>query len=340
MEPERRSGAGPREIQDQFFILRQSPSRQGGIIQAMKLTQRKPAVAATLILVSMLGAGLAQTQTRLFPDAISPDADNDAPPVYIVEFLIFAYNDFNPFEEEFPPEKPQWPDSLLDVRLTSTPERLPSGSAAWYLDSLGDPVDLSPEPEPDATGSAADAEIPTGATIGDQAAPVDEYGNTIASAPASVEDGRWYQMLEANELELGRALARLDTLDAYTPLLHAGWSQATMYEDEAQPFELAWLGKLRSAGSIRLHRSRFLHLTVDVRLQDNYRYLQAPLPANAEWPLAEFMRPPTYRIDIQRRVRSGELHFFDHPAFGILISVRPAPETPDAADDAASGPAA
>ena len=33
-----------------------------------------------------------------------------------------------------------------------------------------------------------------------------------------------------------------------------------------------------------------------------------------------------------RRTRSGELHYFDHPAFGLLVMVRPAPEEAEPTD--------
>jgi hypothetical protein len=145
--------------------------------------------------------------------------------------------------------------------------------------------------------------------------------------------------LDGDELELGRARARLAALGAYTPLLHTGWSQATLLEDEARPFELAYLGRLQPAGSIRLHRSRFLHLTVDVSLQNDYRYAQNAPRMDSRWPLAELAGPVRYRIQAQRRVRSGELHFFDHPAFGILVVVRPAPADPTSDGNVPAGPA-
>jgi hypothetical protein len=297
----------------------------------------KPKTAIALMLLATAAGSLGQAQPPLPSDTLPLTADADVPPNYVVEFLIFAYNDFNPVEEEFAPEAPHWPESLTDVRLTSMPETLPSGSADWYLDTLTAPADPAADYPAAAANPGSDAATTANAAVG---APVDEYGNTIGSTPAPVDEGHWYRMLAPDELELGRAFARLNALDAYTPLLHAGWSQATLYEDEAQPFELAWLGKLQPAGSIRLHRSRFLHLTLDVSLQDNYRYWQAPLAADASWPLAEFLRPLTYHIDIQRRVRSGELHFFDHPAFGVLVMIRPAPEIPDPAGSNPTGPAA
>jgi len=44
--------------------------------------------------------------------------------------------------------------------------------------------------------------------------------------------------------------------------------------------------------------------------------------------------PVVFQIDEQRRVRSGELHYFDHPGFGVLVQVTP--YTPP--DDSAAAP--
>jgi hypothetical protein len=303
----------------------------------MNRTPYSGARSAAGLAAGLVFGGLVQAQTFVAPDMPTPDQENDPPPVYVVEFIVFSYNDFNPFEEEFRAELPKHTDRYAHVELTATPERLPMGSAAWYLDDVLAPPEASDEPIGGAatTDPGLAANIPFIDTI-------DEYGNTIGTAPAPVEDdGRWYHMLTTDEFELDNVLARLRTLDAYTPLMHAGWSQKTQYEESAEAFELEWLGKLRPTGSIRLHRSRFLHLTVDLGLQYDYRYTQAAPPPDSPWPLAEFLRPVTYRIDIQRRVRSGELHFFDHPAFGVLIMVRPPPEAPESAEElAAPGPAA
>jgi hypothetical protein len=264
-----------------------------------------------LIVLLLLGQGApmrARAQVSTDGDA-ALEAATAAPPIYIVELVVFAYNEFNRLEEEFGPSTPQWPKGLSSLSQRTTPETLQPGSAAWYLEDV-----LSPrEPVPD---------------IGAPAPP-----STAGPTP-------WYRLLDGDELELGRARARLNALGAYAPLLHTGWSQTTLLEGEARPFELARLGRLQPAGSIRLHRSRFLHLTVDVSLQNDYRYAQNAPSADSRWPLAELVGPVRYRIQAQRRVRIGELHFFDHPAFGILIVVRPAPADPASDGNVPAGPVA
>jgi len=299
-------------------------------------------LAATALFAAALALRPAAAQLDIEFDPGLEGVQPEQPPVYEIEFLVFAYNEFNPLEESFEPSKPKWTRPAGAVRLTAVPETLQPSSADWYLDSLTLPT------IPEATTTAA-ADVAAGydATQAPQepaATAYDDTGSLFPAQPAPSETaesaGTWYRFLEPDELTLGSALARLGRLDAYTPLLHGGWSQPTLLEDEAIPLELALFGQLQPSGSIRLHRSRFLHLTIDVSLQSDYRYHQAPISPDAVWPLAEFVGPTKYTIRTQRRIRSGELHFFDHPAFGILVIVRPAPEEPATDTTRAPQPAA
>ncbi|NNC64935.1 MAG: hypothetical protein HKN84_09140, partial [Gammaproteobacteria bacterium] len=195
--------------------------------------------------------------------------------------------------------------------------------------------------EPAGTLSTADGSLTTDVFVTTPSADdFDEFGNTFGPPPEAEDDGLWHTMLDTEELTLDRAFARLNNLDAYTPLIHTGWSQEALLEEEAQAFDVTVLGKLRPSGSIRLHRSRFLHLTLDLVLQNDYRYTLAPIEFDdPHWPLAELRAPLRYRIDVQRRIRSDEVHFFDHPAFGVLISVKPQPEDPEGEGELPVGPA-
>jgi hypothetical protein len=61
-----------------------------------------------------------------------------------------------------------------------------------------------------------------------------------------------------------------------------------------------WIDRGRLTGLLRVTRGRFLHLDTDLALQDRD---SAQL----------------YRIRLNRRMRSGELHYVDHPLLGIVI---------------------
>lgn len=327
----------------------------------MKPTLSRAALAIPLLAAVLPAVLLAQLPSVFELEPGLAETDEEAPPIYEVEVLIFAYNAFNPLEEVFAPEPPRWPKSFTGTTIRSTPQTLQPGSADWMLESLTlptDPLDapglvapgydstppLAPATAPDPAATSPPADDTFALAPGAPSSSLtdfDDSGNTFGEPPQVDEDGPWYTLLEPERFSLGRAFARLDTIDAYTPLIHTAWSQEALLEEEARAFDLALLGSLRPSGTIRLHRSRFLHLTLDLVLQDDYRYSFAPLAfGDPSWPLAEIVAPLRYRIDVQRRIRSEEVHFFDHPAFGVLITVRPQPEDPEAEGETPAGPAA
>ena len=67
-------------------------------------------------------------------------------------------------------------------------------------------------------------------------------------------------------------------------------------------------------GSITLLRERYLHLAVDLTLRSS---------------------GSLYRLDEARRIRSGELHYFDNPRFGVIARVTPYGSDESAPEDAA-----
>jgi hypothetical protein len=97
--------------------------------------------------------------------------------------------------------------------------------------------------------------------------------------------------------------------------------QPGLPEDEAQPFDLGVLGVVNPSGTVRVHLSRFLHITLDLTFQGSS--LEGVPVANDG--LGEVTLAPRYRLKATRSARSGELHYFDHPAFGVLVRVTPVP---------------
>ena len=79
------------------------------------------------------------------------------------------------------------------------------------------------------------------------------------------------------------------------------------------------IGDGRLDGLLRITRGRFLHLETDLLLQ----------PADS---------PTPYRVQLHRRMRSGETHYVDHPMLGILIRAEPV-EVATAPEESAVQPA-
>jgi hypothetical protein len=145
-------------------------------------------------------------------------------------------------------------------------------------------------------------------------------------APADLEappteDPLAFHILAPGQLQLNNEYRRLENLAAYHPLVHAGWIQPGLPDEQARPFDLASLGVANPRGTVRVYLSRFLHVSVDLTYQDG---AAAYSPASDD-ELTELKFAPSYRLAVERQARSGELHYFDHPAFGVLLKVTPVP---------------
>jgi hypothetical protein len=255
----------------------------------------------TSILVAAIGftAPIAAQEPPLGPPANAPQR---AAPQFQVEVLIFTHRDFDPGEEQFALE-----------------ERRPSGSEE-SLRSL-DPLEEGVEFDANAPVSI-DASSP--ATDGTAPAEPD--------AAAAPQNEFTFRVLRPEELQLTSQYRVLARLPAYHPLVHGGWVQLGLPDTSALPVDLGVLGVVNPAGTVRLSLTRFLHVKLDLTYIDTQAAQRAPAAAPGD--LTELPIAPRYHIDAERTTRSGEIHYFDHPAFGVLIKVTPV--KPD--QTATSGP--
>jgi hypothetical protein len=210
-------------------------------------------------------------------------------PQYQVEILVFGYRELDPSEEHFDHRvasfEPDEPVVRLEPRV--------------YDDSSFE--SLTTPPDAAALGDAT--HLPG------------------ADEPAAFQ----FRLLRPEELQLTREYSALSRIPAYVPLVHGGWVQQGLPEEQSRPFDLALLGVVNPTGSIRLHLSRFLHLTVDLRYQNGSFAPQQSADAFDSRQLTELSFGPRFTMTAERQARSGELHYFDHPAFGLLVKVTPLP---------------
>lgn len=138
-------------------------------------------------------------------------------------------------------------------------------------------------------------------------------------------------MLTEGEFKLAEAYGRLQRLQAYEPLMHFGWTQATYPDEERQTRPLSSFATPPAGlqGDLTLYLSRYLHLALNLQLDAE--------PAKSSPPVIEltdyrddFYRqldstaatgPTRYRIEEDRIFRNGELRYFDHPKFGALVRI-------------------
>ena len=217
-----------------------------------------------------------------------PLSDWDAAPLYEIELVAFAYNAFDPTEEDFNYR-----------RAIQIPDTDPSAEV---------PADDTRDIPRIGAGSPPQSEGQLGSGIA---------GDRLPDEPF------YFQMLQPSDLELISASRKLQSLDAYTVLVHGGWIQAALSEDAAHEFDISIFGEPRLSGTVTLHIGRFAHVSAAIEYQDSPGPSSVPQAALAER-YSGTAAMPSHKFELRqtRRLRSGELHYLDHPAFGLLLTVR------------------
>jgi hypothetical protein len=144
-------------------------------------------------------------------------------------------------------------------------------------------------------------------------------------------------LLDEDSYQLLEAYGRLERLDAYEPLMHFGWTQATWPEDQTEAIPLHLFGRPPEEldGTLKLYLGRYLHLVADLQLKAPGDATERAEPASgfdgysmpmevAGEPIA---RPVHYRISEDRILRNGELRYYDHPKFVLLARATRVEET-------------
>jgi hypothetical protein len=288
-------------------------------------------------------AATASGQQVLQPADLVEEAEIEEIRRYSVELIIFEYADGSAGGTEvFPPEEP--PAEELQL--------LEFGDAA----SMDQTSDQFPTEQqfPAAGDSATTFEDDESEEI--EPAPFSPEELILGEIPEPQQIG--LQVMQPHEYSMLEIYDKLVRLDAYTPLLHAGWTQDTGIDAEIRPLRLRRLGDppLRLDGEISLYLSRYLHLVLDIALEDsvagNSPGFGTTEPGIRDAGTSDYDRddrnfgdnratsayefnaygaatrmPVFYRIQEDRLVRNGELRYYDHPKFGAVARISRVEET-------------
>lgn len=171
--------------------------------------------------------------------------------------------------------------------------------------------------------SAIQAEIwpaNPGAPALDNAIELAAAGKTSSAAVTgnSPTSEKFWRLLLPTELSMGGVMQRLRNSPRYRPLLHVGWVQPLDGSDRS-PAVHVFSGMAGSGdtpvsspqinGVAAVRRNRFMHGDVDLLFKKNAA-----------------AAPITARLDASRRLRNNEVHYLDHPLFGVIIKVTPIKE--------------
>lgn len=260
----------------------------------------------TILLTSMLLSAAASAQEPLQDAELLEEAEPEIRR-YTVEVIVFSY--------------------VEDVSI----------GTELFLPDLIEVVEPDPFalPGPGEEGAIPDDSVPTHTDTA-----IDE--GDIEEAEELEETRFEMVLLTDEELTMTDTLDRLDLLDAYEPLLHVGWTQTALPEDETPTLDLREFGEPPAGltGGLTLYLSRYLHLEVELELDapvseetvldepafyeavvrygddrrqdDEYRDFFEPEPVYA---------PLRYRINENRLFKNGEIRYYDHPKFGVIAKI-------------------
>ena len=198
--------------------------------------------------------------------------------------------------------------------MKDSAQRRAAASLAWLLAGAAMAVQAAPfDVEVVVFTRRGDAYVPGGATVGNRPAcyarAVAPAADAVAQMPFSLPEAQ--RRLASEAATLGRRSSGLQVL------LHRAWRQ----EVGAQP-PGPWI-RLDAPG-----------------LEGCLRVGGEPAP-QAEWDIA-YLRGSgeEYRVEGSRRLLPGDLHYVDHPAFGMLVRLDPVvSEAPATAAGSPAGPA-
>lgn len=157
-----------------------------------------------------------------------------------------------------------------------------------------------------------------------------------------------FALLRPDEYSMNGIYDKLKQVDAYEPILRAGWTQVAFDKEVTGPIDLQTLAAAPPwlTGSLTLYRGRFLHLVVDLTMnadrqaaasavqppQGVVRYGDARPQNQHDW-FDEYgaarPAPIHFRIAEDRIMKNGDIRYFDHPKFGVIAKVTRVEEAGD-----------
>lgn len=251
---------------------------------------------------------------------------------YQVEVILFRYDrSVTAGTEVFLPDPP--PGGRFGAGLQG--DGVPTG------DDDGSPYFGDRPPAPGADGDAllrdpagaSGAQLPGTDSIADEdTAPEDDELPATLEEILTAASRIDLVVTPRGDLTLTGVYERLEQLDAYEPVLWSGWTQIVRDEESTPAIDLRRLGRvpLEFDGRFSLYLGRFVHLVVDIELEDYASGgSQEPYYGDRRRRDSEAYAAPgdrwtpriRYRIREDSILRNGEMRYFDHPRFGLIAKL-------------------
>ena len=282
------------------------------IIRAMQYAKSCRSRTATLIALAfclatpLIAFGQAQKSAEQEAEPI------EYPPRYQVELIVFRQLDPAPGNEQFAPPYDPFATATLD-ELDALLSGIGDPDDFAWLDptTIADPLaDLPADDEDEARfsdedlASEAPGELATELEDAEEPEPRRE--------PQIIEDEEQWQLADLIE--------RINDSKYFQLLAYQVWQQDGVLFDETEPFVLQTLNNDEGLleGTATLSLSRFLHLLLEIDWLPREKNEGFSLYPG----LAGLVAKPTpYTISESRLMQRGDIHYFDHPLFGVVALV-------------------
>ncbi len=126
-----------------------------------------------------------------------------------------------------------------------------------------------------------------------------------------------FESLPSRALKMSGVFRRLRTLSSYAPLLHIGWRQPGLSRSRARRVFIS--DKPRVQNDVATMQ---LEVPIEERVEGTVQISAGRLLYVAT-DFVNYFGESAVRITEQRKVKLKEIHYFDHPLFGVIVQVTP-----------------
>jgi hypothetical protein len=163
---------------------------------------------------------------------------------------------------------------------------------------------------------------------------VPDYRNTIELV-TDASGSNAFKMLPPSRYKLGGVNRVLTLSSGYRPVYHVAWQQPELIKSRAKKVHIK-NPQAKINGTVSLRGGHLLHLDLDISYfidlltesvtsyteEEIFEEGASPGKAREEIITEEIIMSGTYaQMKETRRIKLNELHYFDHPLFGVIMRV-------------------
>ncbi|MCH8845378.1 MAG: hypothetical protein IIC11_01405 [Proteobacteria bacterium] len=152
---------------------------------------------------------------------------------------------------------------------------------------------------------------------------VPDYSNAIELVTGP-DGSNAFKMLPSSRHKLGGVNKVLKLSSEYRPVYHVAWQQPELRKSRAKKVHIK-NPEARINGTVNLRGGHLLHLDLDISyFIDLYTESVTSFTeeGSEEVVMEDIIMTGTYaQMKETRRIKLNELHYFDHPLFGVLMRV-------------------